>query len=352
MRRGLMRWDVDELPKTVLLDRVARLQDAMASDKLDGFILYTNLVQPSAVTYLTGFTPYWSDGLLLVPRSGAPIFATALSKRVANWIASTNPVSEIVNTPKPGAAVGTRLAAQGCRRAGVLELDRFPGGLHDEIMGAAPTIELVDASAQFARLRQRIDDAERALIERADAITLAALDQVDPASLSDADAAAGLVEKHARLAGAEEAYIAVAPDLAADRRMIRLSRPLPLADSFALRASVAYKGSWVRRVRTFARAPAARAAAERAEDWFKDSLSSLVPGRPLADQFAAQIGKLSGARIESFMAETVRGSYPLEVIASSHGPENILPWDGGFMVVTIALVHNGVHWVGAAPAFV
>ena len=106
LRRGLMAWNAQELPKAALDARIARLQAAMQSDGLDGFVLYTNLVQPSAVTFLTGFTPYWSDGLMLVPKTGAAVFATALSKRVANWIASTNPVSEIVNTPKPGAAIG------------------------------------------------------------------------------------------------------------------------------------------------------------------------------------------------------------------------------------------------------
>ena len=49
------------------------------------------------------------------------------------------------------------------------------------------------------------------------------------ASATDAGAVAGLVEKHARLGGAEEAYIAVAPDLAADRRMIRVAGTMPLA---------------------------------------------------------------------------------------------------------------------------
>src|ERR1700731_791698 len=173
MRRGLMAWDESELPRGVLGERIEGLRAVMTRDRLDGFIFYTNLVQPSAVTYLTGFTPYWSDGLLLVPKSGAPIFATALSKRVANWISSTNPVSEIVNTPKPGAAVGRRLAAGGCQRVGVLELDRLPGGLYDEIVGAAPAVELIDGSAAFASRRQRIDGAERGLIERADALAVA-----------------------------------------------------------------------------------------------------------------------------------------------------------------------------------
>jgi hypothetical protein len=224
MRRGLMAWDENELPRRVLGERIAGLQAAMTRGGFEGFVLYTNLVQPSAVTYLTGFTPYWSDGLLLVPKSGAPVFATALSKRVANWIASTNPLSEIVNTPKPGAAVGARLAADGCRRVGVLELDRLPGGLYDEIVEAAPTVELIDGSAAFASLRQCIDGAERGLIARADALAVAALAQVDPERATDAGAVAGLVEKQARLLGAEEAYIAVAPDLAAARRSVRAAR--------------------------------------------------------------------------------------------------------------------------------
>ena len=106
MRRGLMAWNADELPKSVLDARIGRLQAAMQEDGLDGFVCYTNLVQPSAVTWLTGFTPYWSDGLLLVPRSGAPVFATALSKRVANWIASTN-----CRPSMPGMLMSDRMTA-------------------------------------------------------------------------------------------------------------------------------------------------------------------------------------------------------------------------------------------------
>ena len=294
MRRGLMAWDKDELPRGTLVERIAGLRAMMQRDGLDAFICYTNLVQPSAVTYLTGFTPYWSDALLLVPQSGAPVFATALSKRVASWIASTNPLSEIVNTPKPGAAVGRRLTADGCRRVGVLELDRLPGGLYDEIVDAAPAVELVDGSAGFASLRRRIDGAERGLIARADALAVAALEQVDPDRAADAGAVAGLVEKEARLRGAEEAYIPVAGDLGADRRMIRVSGPLPLADRFALRASVAYKGSWVRRIRSFARNAAARASLARADAWFDNLLVSIVAGSCIGTQISAHVDALPG----------------------------------------------------------
>jgi len=352
MRRGLMARDENELPHGVLASRIDGLRAAMAREHLDGFLCYTNLVQPAAVTYLTGFTPYWSDGLLLVPNSGAPVFATALSKRVANWIASTNPLSEIVNTPKPGAAVAARLAAQGARRLGVLELDRLPGGLYDEIAGAAPAVELTDGSAAFATLRRRIDGAERALIERADTLARAALAQIDPAQADDAGAVAGSVEKEARLRGAEEAYIAVASDLATERRLIRVSRPPPLAARFALRASIAYKGSWVRRTRTFAKDAAGREAVARADAWFETLTASIVPGRPIGAQLTAGVGALGGATLESWMAESPIGSYPLEAIASSRSPgRGGLP-EGGFAVLTVELAVDGTPWLGAAPVFV
>jgi Creatinase/Prolidase N-terminal domain len=349
MRRGLMAWDENELPRGVLTERIEGLRTVMTREGLDGFVLYTNLVQPGAVTYLTGFTPYWSDALLLLPKSGVPIFATALSKRVANWIASTNPLSEIINTPKPGAAVGARLAGDGCRRVGVLELDRLPGGLYDEIIGAAPSVALTDGSAAFASLRRRIDPTERGLIAHADALAVAALAQVDPNRAADAGGAAGLIEKQARLQGAEEAYIAVAADLAADRRMIRVSGPLPLADRFALRASIAYKGSWVRRTRTFVRDGAAVA---RADAWFETLVSSIAPGRSISAQIMARIGELPGATVTNWMAESPIGSYPLQAIASSRAPDRDGVAAGGFFVLSLELVVEGTPWLGAAPVFV
>jgi hypothetical protein len=351
MRRGLMAWDENELPRGVLTERIEGLRAAMTRGGLDGFILYTNLVQPGAVTYLTGFTPYWSDGLLLVPKSGAPVFATALSKRVANWISSTNPLSEIVNTPKPGAAIGARLTADGCRRVAVLELDRLPGGLHDEIAGAAPAVALTDGSAAFALLRRRIDQAERGLIARADALAVAALAQVDPGGAMDAGAAAGLVEKEARLQGAEEVYVAVAADLAADRRMIRVPGPLPLADRFAVRASLAYKGSWVRRTRTFARDLAGRQASGRADAWFDKLVSSIAAARSIGAHIASRIGELPGAAVNSWMAESPIGSYPLQAIASSRVPDQDGVPAGGFFVLTVELAVDGMPWLGAAPVF-
>lgn len=349
MRRGLMAWNPEELPEATLADRLARLRAAMQREKLDAFLIYTNLVRPSAVNWLTGFTPYWSEGALLVLGSGAPVFATALSKRVANWMRTTDPVSEIANAPRPGKLLGERLAANGCKRVGVLELDALPSGLYDDVVGAASSVEIADASATFAAVRRSIDDAERRLIAHTDALAVAALDQVDAASAADGGAVAGRVEQHARLAGAEEAYIAVASDLDADRRLIRITKPAPLGNRFAVRASIAYKGAWVRRTRTFARDDAGRSTVARADAWLAELSRTLDLARGLSIQLDMRSKALTGASLQDWITESCIGSYPLQVIAEARGSTRHLAGPTDFAVLTVALTIDGVPWIGATP---
>lgn len=349
MRRGLMEWNRQELPVDVLEARIARLRAEMKRASFDAFIIYTNLVRPSAVAHLTGFTPYWNEGLLLVPTTGRLAFATALSNRVADWIRSTNPVSEVTSTPKPGALLGKQLAKDASvKQVGVLELDTMPSELSDDLTTAAPAIRWLDASAMFAAIRRGIDAAEQRMLAHADALAVAALDQVSAATNSDAGTLAGLVEKHARLAGAEEVYIAIAPDLDFDRRLNRVSKPTQLADRFAVRASVAYKGSWVRRARSYAKS----STVAQANAWFEGVVRGLEAGKPFAAQFGAAAAALPGATLKSWMAEGCVGSYPLAVIASSRLPRSEAPIDGSFLVLTIELLLDSGPWIGSAPLIV
>src|SRR5882724_1063924 len=349
MRRGLMGWNAQELPVAAIEARLARLRSEMDAAGIDAFVVYTNNVRPSAVTWITGFTPYWSDALLLVQQTGAPAFATALSKRVSEWIRTTAPVSEIVNTPKPGTLIGERLKSDPLiRRVGVLEFDTLPSGLADDLAAAAPAVEWIDGTALFAGLRRSIDDAERGLLAKADALAVAALREAESGQASDAGTLAGLVEQHARLGGAEEAFIAVAPDLDRDRRLNRTSQPTALAERFAVRASIAYKGCWVRRTRTFAK----DGSAAKADAWFDGVVRSVEASKPLAAHLADKIKQLPGAVLESWMAESCTGSYPLSVVASSRAGGNAAPLAGQFLVLTVELTLDGAPWLGTAPLVV
>ena len=347
-----MGWNAEELPIDVLNERTGRLRAAMQSSGLQVLLIYTNLARPSAVSYLTGFTPYWSDAILLVGGSGPPTLATALSQRVAGWIRSVSPVGEIITTTRPGAVVGERIAGEeAVQRVGVLEFDAFPSGYYDDLVAAAPRAEFIDATAMFAEVRRTSDGPERNLLARADAIARSALDQVGNVTAATAGEVAGLVERHARLEGAEEAYIAIAPDLTSDRRMIRASPAMALAGLFSLRASIAYKGHWVRRTRTLANHSAARPWVSCADQWFAEVIASIEP-KPLAEQVSAGVLQCPGAALVSWIAESCIGSYPLQVIAGSRSPAGACLANNDFLVLTIELLVEGVPWLGAAPAIV
>ena len=85
MRRGLISWSKSELPDAVLTMRVAQTQAAMAADNLDALLVYTNIARSAAASWLTGFVPYWSEGVLVLPQAGRPVLFVALSRRVQGW---------------------------------------------------------------------------------------------------------------------------------------------------------------------------------------------------------------------------------------------------------------------------
>ena len=350
MRRGLMAWDPEEIPIGILKQRVQRLQSAMAAAGQDGMLLYTNFIRSGAVSYLTAFSPYWADGVLLVPQKGEPIFATTLSKRVGTWIQSVKPVGDLVTSPTPGAVLGQKLAGSGdIRRLAILELDNFPSGLYGEIEAALPGTEIVDGSETFATARRHLDDVERRLLGKAESIAQVALEHLTFDITTDVGTAVGTVEEYARLRGAEEVYVAIAPDLDSDRRFIRLSGNRPLGRRFAIRASVAYKGAWIRQTKTYSQHGEDRLPIARADAWFKALIARIDAKHPLRDQIAADIADLAGAQLVGWMAEAAMGSRPLAVVASSETPTEMAEHFAAF-IVTLGLNVDGVPWCGAALA--
>ena len=349
MRRGLMAWDPDEIPLHVLRERIARLQSAIAAAGQDAILLYTNFVRSGAVSYLTAFSPYWADGMLLVPQQCEPVFATTLSKRVGSWSQSVKPVGDLVTSPTPGTVLGARLAANGIRRLAILELDDFPSGLYGEIAAALPGIEIVDGSESFATARRHLDDVERRLLGKAESIARGALDRLRFDATTEVGRVVGAVEEYARLQGAEEVYVGITPDLDSDRRFIRLSGNRSLGRRFAMRATVAYKGAWVRQTRTYSQSGETRLPIARADARFKALAARIDAKHSLRDQIAAGIADLAGAQLVGWMAEAAVGTRPLAVVASSERPTETLEHVAA-LIVTLGLNVDGVPWCGAGLA--
>lgn len=312
-----MTWRESELSQADVLTRQLRLQAAMHAANLDALLLYSNNVRPGAVTFATGFTPYWSDALLMLPVEGRAVFATALSKRVGEWIKSTSPTVDVMHSPQPGRLVGERLMALGAGKVGVVELDRLPGGLVDEIKEAAKPVEMTDASAVFAAVRGMPDTAEAGFARKADAIAVAAFAATPTRPVRVGDVAEAL-ELSVRNAGAEECYVATAPDLAADTRLARVKGSVPLGAAFAVRLSIAYGGTWIRRTETFARSGSSELLAALARG--ADALAATLD---LSSDLVRQIEGFAwpgGATLGDWLIEAPFGTWPLRRAASRAAP--------------------------------
>jgi creatinase/prolidase-like protein len=335
MRRGLIARSPAELPDAALDARLARVRAAMRADQLDALIVYTNNTRPAGVSWLTGFVPYWSEALLVLPRDGDPVLVVALTYRVKSWIERTSRVADVIHTPRIGLEAGRRIAAaKADATVGIVDFDGLSTGIADDLHDGGPRLALRDASALFARARAVADAAEIALAGKAAAIARDALAQItrDGTDLAHALAVA---EAAARLQGAEEIYLAAAPDLARDRRLRRIEGAVAQGPSFAVRASVAYKGSWVRMVRTIGCGDAAGKAVAR---------------------FAAAVRGLPGARdftdFDSWLVEGCRLAQPLEPLVGSRVASPHVPPRGMLVSVEGRLTVAGTPVLIGAPALV
>ncbi|MGA8614188.1 MAG: aminopeptidase P family N-terminal domain-containing protein [Xanthobacteraceae bacterium] len=329
MRRGLIARSEVELPDAVFDARLDRVRAAMHSAKLDALVIYTNNTRTAGVSWLVGFVPYWSEALLVVPRESAPFLVVALSFRVKSWIERVSRIGEVLHNPRVGLKAAQQIASlQKNAAVGVVDFDGLPAGIADDMGEGGPSLAFSEAGTLFANLRAKADPADIALAGKAVAIAYQALVQARGASLNDMIANA---ERQARLLGAEEIYVAAAPNLARDLRFKRIEGEAALGNSFALRATVAYKGVWVRLVRTFCDAEIFRKATAR----FAQGVAQLPSDRGFAG-------------LTAWLVEGCRVAQPLEpLMGSRFGAANPPPPESLVSVQGALAVDGSTVLVGA-----
>jgi hypothetical protein len=334
MRRGLIARSLVELPDAVFDARLDRVRAAMRAAELDALVIYTNNTRPAGVSWLVGFVPYWSEAAMVVPREGGPYLVAALSFRVKSWIERVSRVADVLHTPRIGLKAAQQIATARANAAvGVVDFDGLPAGIAEDLREGGPGLTLRDASALFAPLRAVADPAEIALATKAAAIGRHALTAA--AEGENLNAMIAAVESKARRLGAEEIYVAAAPDLARDARFKRIEGEAAQGKSFALRATIAYKGTWVRLVRSIGEAAIMQEAAAR---------------------FAQGVALLPGDRgfagFRSWLVEGCRMAQPLDPLIGSRLGEAHPPLPGALVSVQAALAVDGQTVVLGAPALI
>jgi hypothetical protein len=333
MRRGLIARSLVELPDAVFDARLDRVRAAMQAAELDALVIYTNNTRPAGVSWLSGFVPYWSEAVLVVPRQGGPYLVAALSFRVKPWIERVSRVADVLHTPRIGLKAAQQIAAtQADAAVGVVDFDGLPAGIAEDLRAGGPKLTLHDASALFASLRAVADPSEVALASRAADIGHRALSGIESKTLNDMIAG---VESKARALGAEEIYIAAAPDLERDTRFRRIEGEAVLGKTFALRATVAYKGTWTRLVRSVCDSAIAQEAAAR----FAQAVAALPSDRGFAG-------------FRSWLVEGCRMTQPLDPLIGSRLGEGHPPLPGALVSVQVALAVDGQTVLLGAPALI
>jgi hypothetical protein len=333
MRRGLIARSLVELPDAVFDARLDRVRAAMRTSQLDALVIYTNNTRPAGVSWLAGFVPYWSEAVLVVPREAAPYLVAALSFRVKSWIERVSRVADVLHAPRIGLKTAQQIAATRTDAAvGVVDFDGLPTGIAEDLREGGPKLTLHDASALFALLRAVADPAEIVLASRAADIAHRALSAAQGKTLNDTIAG---VESKARALGAEEIYIAAVPDLERDTRFRRIEGEAVLGRTFALRATVAYKGTWIRLVRSVCGTAIAQEAAAR----FAQAVALLPSDRGFAG-------------FHSWLVEGCRMTQPLDPLIGSRLGDDHPPLPGALVSVQAALAVDGQMMLLGAPALI
>jgi hypothetical protein len=333
MRRGLIARSHVELPDAVFDARLDRVRAAMQAAELDALVIYTNNTRPAGVSWVAGFVPYWSEAVLVVPREAAPYLVVALSFRVKPWIERVSRVADVLHTPRIGLKAAQQIAVtQADAAVGVVDFDGLPAGIAEDLREGGPALAWRDASALFAALRGVADPAEIALATKAAMIGHHALAAAEGENLN---AMIAVVESTARQLGAEEIYVAAAPDLERDARFKRIEGEAALGKTFALRATVAYKGTWIRLVR---------------------SLCDAVIAQEAAARFAQAVALLPGDRgfagFRSWLVEGCRMAQPLDPLIGSRVGEGHPLLPGALVSVQAALAVDGQTVLLGAPALI
>jgi Xaa-Pro aminopeptidase len=337
MRRGLISWSKAELPETALEARLARVQAAMAAAGIDVLAIYTNPAREAGVAWLTGFIPYWNQCVLLLARTGRPMLVAGMTARVRDWIMRNSHLGAVVNTPRLGPEAARLIAEQTPNAVvAIPDLNKVPGSVVDAIRSKATS--LVDGSALLERARVPADPVEIAFAFKAATIAHAALASA-AASETDAARLVAVIDGEARRLGAEEVFVAIAADLRTSRRLVRLEGTAALAELFAARISLAYKGTWVRMVRTFAR-----------DVVLADDVAAAVKAFAAAVARLPQTGALEG--FASFLVENSRTTTPLEPLIGTMLDTKYAVEPGTIVTVQAVVETNGRAIMVGAPILI
>lgn len=258
MKRGLIRWDREQLPPSALERRLQRVRAELVRRNLPALVVYSDVWRSNQARFLTNFMPYWNRSLVVIPREPPPVLLCALSPRVYPWIRSVTGFEEIRPAGKLVEALAQLCTEREWNKLGVLDLPLLPHEIHSRLRD----IHVEDVPSRGI---VEPDDAELAMRRRAVRMAREILDRELPAGEGKPDyELVGRLERAFRRAGAEDVAIL----LSSGPKVPQPANGSMLTAKFSAAVALEYCGHWVK----IARAHAPASDRESLHDRFKTAL--------------------------------------------------------------------------------
>ncbi|MFC2952692.1 aminopeptidase P family N-terminal domain-containing protein [Marinicaulis aureus] len=192
MKRGLVKLDINETPRSVYEDRLDQLRAQLREEGCTIGLVYADISRGGDLSYLTNFCLYWNEAVLAVPVDGPPALIMKLSKRVNPWIKRTTILDDIRSGPNAAKNIAEFVGEQkdGDNAAiGLVGSEWWPDALLTQLRDAAPGAQMHPLGNLVKDVRRVPDLEELALLEEAghiltDVIEKAAHKAQDGARLS------------------------------------------------------------------------------------------------------------------------------------------------------------------------
>jgi Xaa-Pro aminopeptidase len=212
VKRGLVTLDPASPPPAERAARLDAVRAAALSSDCSAALIYGDVSRSDDIAYLTNLCIYWNEGVLAVPRAGAPAFLTKLSKRVHPWMRATSTLQDVRSGRDIAALAGDFLEGLGAgRRLGLVDRDLWPATLVRDVEAACAGAELVDLPDAVRRLRAAPSSSELERLRTTGRELAAALDAAVGRPAREAVAS---LERALRRAGATD--VQAASELAHD----------------------------------------------------------------------------------------------------------------------------------------
>jgi Xaa-Pro aminopeptidase len=294
--------------------RVTTLRHAMEREGLDALCVFASAASPSAIAYLTNYTPAFgsafcvlrADGTMTVITDavlhGEPMHSMIWMCRVADVRVALGPVyggaaDEIASLAADAVA--------GARRVGLAGASSLPYGLHAALASRLP--HLYPADHMLARIRLEKSDEEIAAMRRAGAISDEAMGAVFSAleaGVEETVVAAAAVQRIIAH-GAREAFATcvIGGEQAGLKHGMPRPRPMRDGESVFIDLGAAYHGYAADTSRCTAVGRATGRVRELltvGADLYHAGLGAIRPGRTIDDVSNALLAVVRGTRYEPY----------------------------------------------------